>query len=78
MSEQLAAKLRAEIRASEEGKPKGTLDSLKGTAKILNYYAVECFPANDKGQVHFVRAIMEVAADEITEFLKKTEGKDGK
>lgn len=63
-----AAKFRAEM-LNGDGKPEGTLDSLAMCVRMLNTYAVDCFPANSLGQIHFVRATMESAADEIAAFL---------
>lgn len=67
-NEQLAAKLRAEDR--DHG-PEGTRESLERCAKMLDTYAPECFPANEQGQVHFARAMMESVADEIRAYLAK-------
>ncbi len=63
-----AAQFRAEIRDGD-GKPEGTIESLLRCVKMLNTYAADSFPANEHGQVHFVRAIMESAADEIAAFV---------
>jgi hypothetical protein len=63
-----AAKLRAESRAAD-GKPEGTRESLARVAAMFDTYAPDCFPANELGQVHFARAMMEAAADEIRAFL---------
>lgn len=43
------------------------LMSLEATAKMLEKWGPECFPANDKGQVHFARALMDAAAESIRE-----------
>ena len=44
------------------------LMSLEATAKMLEKWAPEVFPdVNDKGQVHFGRALMEAAAESIRE-----------
>ena len=72
-NEAKAAALRAQSRAGD-GKPEGTAESLARCAKMLNEYAPECFPANEHGQVHFVRAMMESVADEIRTFLKTSDG----
>ena len=66
--EELAAKFRAASREGD-GKPEGTLESLERCARMLDTYAPECFPANDKGQVSFSRAMMESTADEIRAYL---------
>lgn len=47
----------------------GTIESLVLVAKMLETYGPECFPANEQGQVHFARAIMDSAAAEIRAFL---------
>jgi hypothetical protein len=67
--EDLAAQFRAAQRATEDGKPDGSCEALERCAKMLDTYGPECFPANDKGQVHFARAMMESTADEIRAFL---------
>jgi hypothetical protein len=69
-SEALAAQFRAEINATEDGKPDGTRESLAVCAKMLNTYAPDLFPANEIGQVHFARVMMEGVADEIEAFLR--------
>lgn len=69
-SEDRAAELWAATREGD-GKPEGTRESLARCAKMLNTYAPECFPANEKGQVDFARAMMESAADEITAYLAR-------
>ncbi len=66
--EELARKYRAE-RPADEG-PEGTREALERCAKMLETYGPDCFPANDKGQVHFARAMMDSTADEIWAFLK--------
>ena len=67
--EELAAKLRAASRATEDGKPDGSREGLERCSRMLDTYAPDCFPANDKGQVHFARAMMESTADTIRAFL---------
>ncbi len=66
--ELLAIKYRESDKGAD-GKPEGTLKSLKRCASMLNTYAPDCFPANENGQVHFVRAMMESVADEIDAYL---------
>lgn len=68
-NEVAAAKFRAEIRQGD-GKPEGTRESLERCARMLDTHAPDLFPANDKGQVHFARAMMESVADEIRAFLE--------
>ena len=70
--EALAAKFRAATRQTEEGQPEGTRESLERCAKMLDTYAPDCFPANEKGQVHFARAMMESVADDIRAFLARS------
>lgn len=67
-NEELALKFRQQLLAGD-GKPEGTRESLKRCATILNTYAPELFPANEQGQVHFARAMMESVADEIIAYL---------
>lgn len=64
-----AAAFRDSMRATEDGKPEGTADALERCAKMLDTYGPDCFPANDLGQVHFARAMMESTADEIRAFV---------
>lgn len=71
--EEIAAKLRASIHADDDGKPEGTLESLKRCAIMLDTYGRDCFPANEKGQVHFARAMMESVTDEIYAYLANVE-----
>lgn len=73
-NEAKAAQLRAETRKGD-GAPEGTLESLERCARMLDEYAPECFPANEKGQVHFARAMMESVADEIKAFVAQHGGK---
>ena len=63
-NETTAAKFRAELNAGEHG-TEGTRESLERCAKMLDTYAPDLFPANEKGQIHFARAMMEGAADEM-------------
>ena len=74
--EELAAKFRAGSREGD-GKPEGTRESLERCAKMLDTYGPDLFPANDKGQVHFARAMMESVADEIRAFLATGPVADG-
>ena len=68
-SENKAAAFRAE-QLNGDGKPEGTSESLARCAIMLDEYTPDLFPANEKGQVPFARAIMESVADEIRAFLK--------
>lgn len=67
--EALAKRFREQSHAGES--VEGTRESLAQCARMLDQYAPECFPANEKGQVHFARAMMESVADEIKKFLEK-------
>lgn len=44
-------------------------DELRQTASMLKTYAEDCFPANEKGQVDFARAMCESAAETIDRHL---------
>lgn len=71
-NEELAKKFRAEQLLTEIGKPEGSRESLARCAVMLDLYGPDSFPANEKGQVHFARAMMESVADEIRAFLENT------
>jgi hypothetical protein len=66
--EATAAKFRAATRTGD-GEPEGTAESLGRCATMLDTYAPDLYPANEKGQVHFARAMMESVADEIRAYL---------
>lgn len=68
-NERLAARYRTEDANRPDIKFEGTRDSLERCAKMLETYAPDLYPANDVGQVHFARAMMESVADEIKAFL---------
>lgn len=70
-NEKLAARYHAETNAAV-GEPEGTRESLARTARMLEIYGPECYPANPAGQVHFVRAMMQSTVDEIKAFLANT------
>jgi hypothetical protein len=38
---------------------------------MLETYGRDAYPANQKGQIHFVRALMEAVTGEIKSFLEK-------
>ena len=63
--EQLAKQYRAE----HAGRVEGTRESLLRCATMLYTYAPDLFPANESGQIHFARAMMDSVADEIRKFL---------
>lgn len=67
-NEALAANLRLASWGSD-GKPEGTRESLERCSRMLDTYGPECFPANESGQIHFARAMMETTADEIRAYL---------
>lgn len=75
-NEKRAAELRAACRAGD-GKPEGTRESLERCATMLDTYGPEHFPANELGQVHFVRAMMESVSDEIRAYLEATKSATG-
>lgn len=68
-NEALAAKLRAESLLTDDGKPEGTREALETCVKMIDAYAADALPANERGQIHFARAMMESTADEIRVFL---------
>ena len=70
-NETLAAKWRAEIAASEDGKPEGTLEALQRCATMIDTYYADLFPANEQGQIHFARAMMESVSEEIKAFAER-------
>jgi len=74
-NEERAAAFRALIR-NGDGKPDGTREGLAQCATMLDTYGPECFPANEQGQVHFARAMMESVTDEIRAFLAADTGAD--
>lgn len=49
--------------------PDGTIDSLETCAAMLETYGPDCFPANEHGQVHFARSMMDATAEEIRAYL---------
>lgn len=51
----------------------GSRESLEQCARMLTVYSGEMFPTNEKGQIHFARAVMESAASEILAFLSKAQ-----
>lgn len=66
------AKLR-EWRANDpDVQPDGTAETLATCATMLETYGPDCFPANEHGQVHFARAMMDSVAAEIRAFLANT------
>lgn len=65
--------LREETNKDENCRPEGTRESLSRSAAMLELYGPDCFPADDNGQIHFARAMMESVSAEIRSFLKATE-----
>jgi hypothetical protein len=72
-NETLAAQFRAR-QLADGCKPEGTRESLARCANMLDVYAPDLYPANEKGQVAFARVVMEVVADEIRAFLAGGQG----
>jgi hypothetical protein len=72
-----AAAFRTEMAKTENGKPGDTLADLLVCAKMLNTYIPECFPANEHGQIHFARAMMETTADTICAYVAKVNADKG-
>ena len=52
----------------------GTLESLAVVARMLREYGIAELPANEHGQVDFMRAIMESATAEIEAYLGHATG----
>lgn len=67
--EELARK----FRLSHADDIEGTHESLLRCATMLDTYGPDCFPANEHGQIHFARTMMESVADEIRKFLASLE-----
>jgi hypothetical protein len=65
------ANYRAYCAADPDHMPEGTAESLATCAHMLEEYGPECFPANEVGQVHFARGMMDATAREIRAFLAK-------
>lgn len=63
--EELARK----FRISHADEIEGTQESVLRCATMLDTYGPDCFPANELGQIHFARAMMESTADEIRKFV---------
>ena len=63
--EKRAAEFRAAQRATADGAPEGTRAGIEQCARMLDTYGPGLYPANEKGQVAFARALMESTADEI-------------
>lgn len=60
--------------ASRPDEAEGTLESLGQVATMLESYGIAELPANEAGQVDFMRIIMESAVAEIRAFIAKQEG----
>lgn len=52
----------------------GTREGLATVLRMIDEYAADALPANEQGQVHFARAMLESASDEIRAFLTNTGG----
>ncbi len=66
----------ADYRAYCSNRPdesEGTLESLAQVATMLETYGIAELPANEAGQVDFMRIIMESAVAEIRAFVAKQE-----
>ncbi len=68
--EVLAAKYRHSDCRDPDSKPEGTAETLLRCANMLDTYGPDCFPANELGQIHFARAMMESTADEIRAYFR--------
>jgi len=55
--------------ATTDREAEGTIESLATVANMLEQYGLSELPANEAGQVDFMRAIMESAVAEIRAFL---------
>lgn len=53
----------------EDREPDGTRESLAAVASMLEQYCLAELPANDAGQVDFMRALVESAVAEIRAYL---------
>lgn len=58
-------------KSERDAQPEGTPEALATCAAMLEEYGADCFPANDQGQVHFARSMMDATASEIRAFLAK-------
>lgn len=67
--EMIYAEYRQRARLQEDSKAEGTVESLLRCATMLDTYGPDCFPANEHGQIHFARAMMDSTADEIRAFI---------
>jgi hypothetical protein len=63
------ANYRAYCAADPDHAPDGTIESLATCAHMLEEYGPDCLPANEHGQVHFARAMMDATATQIRAFL---------
>ena len=66
---------KAFCEASTDHEADGTLDSLSQTADMIETWGLAELPANEAGQVDFMRAIMDSAVAEIRAFVAKHEAK---
>lgn len=60
---------RAWCAADPDHKEEGTREGLAIVASMLETYGPDTLPANEHGQVHFARAMIDSAAREIRAFL---------
>jgi hypothetical protein len=70
-SEVLAKKFREEVRKDPDAAPEGTRESLAKCVRMIEDYIPEALPANEHGQVHFARAVIESVSEEIKTFLER-------
>lgn len=63
------ARLRSARQADPNAQPEGTLDALIRCAQMLETWGPECFPADEAGQVHFARCMMDATAAEIRAYV---------
>lgn len=66
--EEKARKLKEAVEL--ECPPEGTIESLAMVANCIKEYAIPEFPANEQGQIHFMRAVFESAVDQIEAFIR--------
>jgi hypothetical protein len=55
-----------------DAQPDGTREALEQCARMLEEYIPDAFPANENGQVDFIRCMTDATAAEIRSFLAKT------
>lgn len=63
------ANYRAYCAADPDHVHDGTIDELKLVARMIDEYAADALPANEHGQIHFARAMLESAGGAIKAYL---------